>query len=76
MKDIEPYTAPEDPDVITHKEQGLGLIDYAIIPHADNAEYAGEVQKETDDFTERGFEVIALHDDQVVVHDGDERVVI
>ena len=58
-------------------EEGLGLIDFVIIPHWDDPKHTGlprQVRHEL--LTNTGFETLPLNDGQAVVINGDKRTIV
>lgn len=55
---------------------GLGLIDYAVIPHIDHIEYGEPCQKLYHRMVEKGYEVQPLKDDQVIYVKGNQTNIV
>lgn len=76
MSNLEAFSSADDPSVVSGEQAGIGLIEYGIVPHADNAKYADIIEKEYDDLTKHYSEVIKLNDDQIIIHDQGFREII
>lgn len=51
--------------------EGLGLVDFLILPHAGAERYLERMQKTVEEWTGRGYQVHALTDQQAIVVNGD-----
>ena len=76
MNDIFEFATADDPSQAPKIYPGLGLLDEAIIPHADNKRYRGVMLDITKKYQEKGLEVITLNDDQVYIVDGLEKRIL
>jgi len=76
MNDIEPYAPIDDPDQAPENQIGLDLIDFAILPHADNKKYGTFVHKLAKKYTSNGQESILINDNQVLVINGEKKEVV
>lgn len=55
---------------------GLGLVDFEPLPHADSEKYGDITQTIKKSFEEDGKEAISLNDDQAIIIDGAKRRII
>jgi len=68
LKYVDLIDEPEDsPERI---EEGLGLVNFAIIPHWDNEKYKAQLTRMRDGLANEGYEVKVLTDQQAVIVNG------
>lgn len=63
----DPLTAP-----YLKNYEGLNLIKYVLIPHAQKEKYAGRIKETIEEMTQNGFEVMTLTDNEAFVINNDE----
>lgn len=76
MNDIGPYASVDDPSQAPKMYPGLGLVDFAVLPHADNEKYGPLMHKLAKDFQKNEYQTSLFNDNQVLVIDGDKREII
>ncbi|MBC7836185.1 Type 1 glutamine amidotransferase-like domain-containing protein [Acetobacteraceae bacterium] len=76
MDNIEHFTPVDDATKAPAIYPGLGLIDFAFIPHADNKKYAEGMRAVADKYEQVGKEVILVNDNQAVIIDGSKRELV
>ena len=76
MNDIYEFAIADDSSIVPKIYPGLGLINEAIIPHADNKGYKGIMLDISKKYQDKGLEIITLNDEQVYVVDGLEKRII
>lgn len=74
MDDIEPFAPLDDPSQAPKTYPGLGLVNFAILPHADSEKYGPLVHKLADEYQDH--EAFLLNDNQVIVVDGNHQETI
>jgi dipeptidase E len=76
MSSIDHFAPADDPSLAPKTYAGLGVLDLAVIPHADNAHYKVTMAEIAKAYEDEGLETILLNDDQVLLIDGEVRQVI
>lgn len=59
-----------------HNFDGLNLIDFLLIPHVQKEKYKQRVDEATKEWTEKGFSVLHLTDNQAIIVNGDSLKVL
>jgi len=75
MNSIENFAPADDPSKAPKTYPGLGIIDFAIIPHADSEKYAN-IMKGIAEKYKKGKNVLTLNDNQTLVIDGSRKNII
>lgn len=76
MDDFEAFAPADDPSAAPKTYPGLSMIDFAFVPHADSPKYGPIMEKIAKVYQKKGYEVILLNDNQVLIIDGDKKEVI
>jgi dipeptidase E len=76
MDNIEPFSLADDPRVVPKICAGLGLIEGAVVPHADNEKYKDTLGQIVTKYREMGYGITALDDNQVLFVEGNKRNVM
>jgi dipeptidase E len=74
---IEPVTLLDDPKDAPNLKtyEGLGLVDFVVLPHYGKEKYLQKYEKIIENFKEK-YELITLTDEQAIVFEGDSYKVI
>ncbi len=75
---LEPIKLLDEPDKAPRLKSldGIGLVDFVVLPHYGKEKYSPLYQKIMDDPANQRFELIPITDDQAVIVDGSERKVV
>ncbi|MDO8505661.1 MAG: Type 1 glutamine amidotransferase-like domain-containing protein [bacterium] len=76
MDNIELFALADNPDAAPQKHPGLGVLDFALIPHIDNEKYGHVMKEVAKTYQEMGLEVVVLKDNQALLIDGQSKEVI
>lgn len=76
LDDISKFVPADNPAVAPVIAPGLGILEEAIIPHADQPKYSDIMRSIATELSAAGYRTIMLNDDQVYVVDGEERTII
>lgn len=71
---IEPVGFLDDPTKAPHLKsyEGLGLVDFVILPHYGNKKYEKKYQKIMNKFGNKGLKLITLTDKQAIIVEGNK----
>ena len=67
MDNIEHFATADDPGAAPAICSGLSVIDFAVVPHADNQKYGMTMKGIADAYKTDGKRVVLLNDDQVLI---------
>lgn len=76
MSSIEAFAPADHPEEAPHVCPGLGLIDFALIPHADHEKYGPIMETIAAELENTGAEVVKLNDDQALVIKDEQRRIV
>ncbi len=76
MDSIEHFAPADDPSKAPKIYSGLGLIDFAVIPHAKSEKYGLVMDKIAEKYKAEGIDVIPIDDNQVlVINNGNKEII-
>jgi len=76
MKYIAYFSLADDLSKAPKVYPGLGIINKAIIPHADSEKYSDVMKNIADKYKKEGNEVLIFNDNQVLIIDGDRENIL
>lgn len=76
MDSIEEFASADDPEKAPEKHRGLGVIDFAIIPHMNDEKYGPIMKQVAEDYQSKDYETVTLDDGQVLFVEDLEKEVI
>ncbi|MEK7564275.1 MAG: Type 1 glutamine amidotransferase-like domain-containing protein [Patescibacteria group bacterium] len=76
MNNLEHFAPADDPKAAPKLSPGLSVVDFAVVPHADNQKYKAIMEGIAGAYKNEGKEVVLLNDDQVLVINGQSKEVV
>ena len=76
MKNINNFSPVDDPSKAPCIYSGLGIIDVAVIPHADSKKYANAMKEIAHKYKKEGKEVFMINDNQVLIVNANQRNIV
>lgn len=76
MDSIEEFALADDPKKAPERHQGLGVIDFAVIPHMDDEKYGPIMKQVMEAYQNKKFETIPLNDGQVLFVEDSKKEVL
>lgn len=72
---LDPIKAADDPSLVPKIMPGLGLVDEAIVPHADSEKHKESVQEIISGYQNLNKEIIRIGNREVLIIDGESRMI-
>ena len=75
---IEPIKTLDDPSkaLLLKSFEGLNLVDFVVLPHFGKEKYKSKYESIIREYSDKGYKLITLTDDQAVVVEGDEYKIV